>query len=186
MSHTLLDPMNVVIDSRSGNIGPMTGRYTKTLSETRLIYADQSAVNNFLKQDGDILTYEVQEYKVEGSDLFYGTTIIQPGLVGNEYFMTRGHFHKRNDRGEIYYTQSGSGILLLRSRSGEKRVLEMNPGTCSFIPPSWAHRSINTSNDKLVFVWCCNQDSGNDYSDILSLGMGNRILQKDDKPTIVS
>ncbi len=107
-----------------------------------------------------------------------------PGKVGNEYFMTRGHYHERRDRGEIYYTQSGSGVLLLHSRQGDVRTVEMKPGVCAFIPPDWAHRSVNTGDEKLVFVWCCSQDAGHDYAEIASRGMRQLVLEQGGKVTI--
>ena len=123
--------------------------------EFRGIYYDEKSLDALLQEQGDLVTYEVTEYRADGSDLFFGTTTMMPGCVGNEYFMTRGHYHARRDRGEIYYTQSGEGILLLNSRDGQTREVDMKQGVCAFIPPDWAHRSVNTGTAKLVFVWCC-------------------------------
>jgi glucose-6-phosphate isomerase len=104
---------------------------------------------------------------------------MSPGKVGAEYYMTRGHFHQRRDRGEAYYTQSGEGLLLLESRSGETRTVELRPGVCAFIPPDWAHRSINTGAAKLVFVWFCATDAGHDYGEILERGMRKLVIERD-------
>ena len=109
---------------------------------------------------------------------------MEPGRVGDEYFMTRGHFHVRRDRGEVYYTQSGEGLLLLESRSGETRVVEMRPGICAFIPPDWGHRSINTGSSKLVFVWVCNADAGHDYGQIMEKGMRSVVVARSGKPAV--
>ena len=97
-----------------------------------------------IAERGDLTVYEVIDYRKEESDLAFGTTIMSPGKVGDEFFLTRGHFHVRRECGEAYYTQSGTGVLLLESRDGEMRTVEMKPGVCAFIPPDWAHRSINT------------------------------------------
>ena len=106
---------------------------------------------------------------------------MEPGNIAGEYYMTRGHFHARRDMGEVYYTQSGQGILLLDSRDGQQPVtVEMKPGVCAFIPPDWAHRSINTGSDKLIFVWVCNPAAGHDYADILTKGMRKRVMQSSD------
>lgn len=86
---------------------------------------------------------------------------MEPGNIAGEYYMTRGHFHARRDMGEVYYTQSGQGILLLDSRDGQQSVtVEMKPGVCAFIPPDWAHRSINTGSDQLIFVWYATRRPG--------------------------
>ena len=173
-------PEGVTIDPLTGHISPSTGKYTKRLSEFRGIYSDEKALDALLKEQGDLVTYEVVEYRADGSDLFFGTTTMMPGRVGDEYFMTRGHYHARQDRGEIYYTQSGEGILLLHSRDGQTREVDMKPGVCAFIPPDWAHRSVNTGKSRLVFVWCCSQDAGHDYAEIASKGMRKLVVAKED------
>lgn len=47
----------------------------------------------------------------------------------------------------------------------------MKSGVCAFIPPDWAHRTINVGSEKLVFVWVCNTAACHDYGDILKRGM---------------
>lgn len=43
------------------------------------------------------LVYRIQMFRpvAEGvsGGLFWGSTFMEPGLVGDEYFMTKGHFH---------------------------------------------------------------------------------------------
>lgn len=176
-------PIGVGIDPHTGELSPATGRYAKRLGELGQIYHDKEA---FAAASGDRLAYEVIEYRAEGSDIIFGTTVMQPGKVGEEYFMTRGHFHVRRDRGEVYYTQSGEGILLLESRSGEVQSVEMKPGICAFIPPDWAHRSINTGTEKLVFVWVCEADAGHDYGEIMSKGMRSLVVEREGKPAVIA
>ncbi len=171
-------PQGVAIDSRTGIVSPSTTVYEKRLSEFRGVYSDTAALDALIASKGDLVTYTVSERKDPGTDIFFGTTVMQPGRVGEEYFMTRGHFHARRDRGEIYYTQSGEGLLLLQSRDGEIRTVEMKPGVCASIPPDWGHRSINTGTEPLVFVWCCNQDAGHDYAEIATRGMRQLVVQR--------
>jgi glucose-6-phosphate isomerase, archaeal len=172
-------PEGVEINSATGEISPCTGTYEKRLSELRGLYQDDAALEALIGAQGDIVTYVVREYRVDGSDLFFGTTTMAPGLVGTEYLMTRGHYHARRDMGEIYTTQSGQGILLLHSRTGEARSVVMKPGVCAFIPPDWAHRSVNTGNTPLVFTWCCNQLAGHDYAEIATKGMRQMVVRDD-------
>jgi glucose-6-phosphate isomerase len=181
-----MKPETIVIDSFSGAATPHTAAYEKRLSEFRGIYQDQRAFDTLLAEKGDVLTYKVVECRREGTDLFFGTTTMYPGTVGDEYFMTRGHFHARRDCGEIYYTQSGEGLLLLQSREGETRTLTMKPGTCAAIPADWAHRTVNTGDTPLVFVWCCSKEAGHDYGAILTRGMGQRVVRKNGAPVCLS
>ncbi|MGV1757407.1 glucose-6-phosphate isomerase family protein [Rhizobium sp. A22-96] len=181
----MLLPEAVLIDGQTGSVSPETGRYTKRLSELRQIFQDRPALETIVSEHNDPVVYEVVEYKKEGSDLFFGTTTMEPGTVGEEFFMTRGHFHKRRDMGEVYYTQSGHGVLLLESRDGQSEIVRMDPGVCAFIPPDWAHRSINTGVEKLIFVWVCNVEAGNDYGDILERGMRKLVIRRNGREEII-
>lgn len=181
----MLFPEGVAIDGATGAVTPSTGRYVKKLSALRDLFAQPALVDAYIAEHGDVDAYEVNEYRPEGSDLCFGTTVMAPGKIGGEYFLTRGHFHERRDRGEAYYTQSGQGLLLLHSRGGESRAVEMKPGVCAFIPPDWAHRSINTGDTPLVFVWMCSIDAGHDYGEIASKGMRQLAVERDGKPTVV-
>jgi len=173
-------PIGVFIDSKTGAVDPATGGYSKRLNEVRGIYQDQKSVDAILVARGDIVVYDVLEFIQPGADICFGTTTMHPGRVGEEFFMTRGHFHKRRDRGEVYYTQSGKGLLLLESREGETLTGDMKTGSCSFIPPDWAHRSINTGDVPLVFGWVCNPDAGHDYGEILARGMRRLVVSQGD------
>jgi glucose-6-phosphate isomerase len=171
----MLLPAGVRIDGNSGAVAPSTGSYTKKLRDLTGLYRDKSAFQA-LVQGGDPVAYEVIDYRWKDSDLAFGTTIMAPGKVGDEYFMTRGHFHERRECGETYYTQS---------RDGETRTVEMKPGICAFIPPDWAHRSINTGAGKLVFVWHCATDAGHEYGEILEKGMRKLVVERNGRPAVV-
>jgi glucose-6-phosphate isomerase, archaeal len=182
----MLFPEGVAIDGATGAITPATGKYVKKLSALRDLYAAPKLVDAFIVYHGDVDAYEVTEYRRDGSDICFGTTIMAPGKIGDEYFFTRGHYHAKPDCGEAYYTQSGEGLLLLHSRSGEARAVEMRPGVCAFIPPEWAHRSVNTGATPLVFVWVCASDAGHDYSEIAMRGMRQRAVERNGRPALVA
>jgi glucose-6-phosphate isomerase len=161
----MLFPEGVAIDGRSGAVTPETGRYVKRLSELKGIYQDKAAFERTIAEAGDPIAYEVIDYRKKESDLAFGTTIMFPG--------------------KAYYTQSGEGLLLLESRTGETRTVEMRPGICAFIPPDWAHRSINTGKEKLVFVWFCATDAGHDYGEILTRGMRKIAVERDGRCAVI-
>jgi len=172
----MLYPEGVAIDGVTGEVSPSTSRYTKRLSDLRGFFRDGKAQEALIAAEDDPIVYEVIDYRKEESDLAFGTTIMWPGKVADEFYLTRGHYHVRRECGEAYYTQSGSGLLLLESRDGETRTVEMKPGVCAFIPPDWAHRSINTGADKLVFTWFCATDAGHEYGEIARRGMRTLVL----------
>jgi glucose-6-phosphate isomerase len=181
----MLLPQGVTIDATDGSVTPQTGRYLKRLSELAGVFHDTAALRASVAALSDPLVYEVIEYRKEGSDLFFGTTAMEPGKVVDEFYMTRGHFHRRRDMSEVYYTQSGEGILLLQSRDGRIETVDMKPNVCAFIPPDWAHRSVNTGSAKLVFVWSCNVEAGQDYADIARHGMRKLVVERDGGPALV-
>lgn len=171
----MIEPCAIAIDPLSGRMSAETGRYRKDLAALRPLFADQAACDDLIRQ-GEVPVYEVAEFREDGSDLIFGTTTIQPGQVGGEFFMTRGHFHRCADLGEIYSTTAGEGLLLLRTRDFQTRTVQMRPGSCAFIPPGWAHRSVNTGPVPLVFFWCCDPATGTDYGGIAEHGMGLRVF----------
>lgn len=174
----MIEPVAIQINPETGRMSDETGRYRKDLASLRHLFSDQIACDAMLASGTEVPVYEVVEYRQAGSDLIFGTTTIEPGQVGGEYFMTRGHFHQRNDLGEVYNTTSGDGLLLLRSRDFQTRTLIMRPDSSAFIPPGWAHRSVNVGKVPLVFFWCCDPATGTDYGDIAEHGMGLRAFDE--------
>lgn len=138
----------------------------------------------------DKILYDVDAYLPvsEGTTggLFFGITRIQPGKVGNEYFMTRGHFHAQSDRGEFYWGIKGKGALILMTRDRESRVEEMYPGSLHYIPAHTAHRVANTGNELLSFGACWPADAGHDYNEIAVNGFSAALLDVNGKPELIS
>lgn len=180
-----LFPTQVSMNASDGAVSPATGHYAKHLSELGGIYADNDAWLRAVRDRNDPLIYEVIEFKKNGSDLFFGTTTMQPGKVGEEYYMTRGHFHEDRTKSEVYCTLSGKGLLLLENRQGQCETVEMLEGTCAFIPPDWAHRSINCGTEPLVFSWFCSVFAGHDYAQIMKQGMRKLVVERDGKREII-
>ena len=113
-----------------------TKRY---LSQMKNMYQDQEAVEEILKHE-DPLIYEFYE-------LGFGTTMIHPGKIGNEYYMTKGHFHQIVDTAEVYYTLKGEGYMMLENLDGDWRVERMEKGKALYVPRGYAHRTINTGDE---------------------------------------
>src|ERR1700761_17533 len=91
----------------------------KRLGELPGLFEDEAA---WRAMDPQTEVYRVRFWKPvsDGTNggLFWGATILQPGKVGNEYFMTHGHFHALRNRAEYYATVSGEGMLLLMAEDG--------------------------------------------------------------------
>ena len=86
----------------------------------------------------DTLLYEVTCHLPveEGTPggLYFGITRIYPGKVGDEYFMTKGHFHANMNRGEYYWGVEGEGRLIMMDQNRRVWSERMFPGSLHYIP----------------------------------------------------
>ena len=173
------NPTSHSIDPLSGELTGATRHYSKKLSDMVGLYEDEVKFSQAVKQDGDSIIYRVSDVRPNAlhGDLIFGTTFMQPGRIGDEFFMTRGHIHAKANRPETYYGESGEGLMLLESPEGLTRVLEVLPRQMIYVPPFWIHRSVNIGSVPLVMSFCYPSDSGQDYSIIeRSGGMASRIV----------
>jgi glucose-6-phosphate isomerase len=166
---------------------PQAKSIKRLLSDMKGMYHDDKKFNEILKK-GDLLVYEFYNMGLpeEPSELAYGTTILYSGKVGDEYYMTKGHFHNIIETAEIYYCIKGHGFLLMENPEGESEVQEMKPGVSVYVPPRFAHRSINISkNESLISFFAFRADAGHDYKTIESKGFRKIIVEKKGKPEII-
>lgn len=129
--------------------------------------------------------YELDQIPETAGDFKFGTSIVYPGKVGDEYFMTKGHFHTLLDTGEVYYCLSGQGAMLMETPEGEVSLIEMKPGVAVYVPPRWAHRSINTGKERLVTFFVFRADAGHDYGTIEQKGYRKLVVERDGKPVMI-
>lgn len=113
-------------------------------------------------------------------DALVATTVLQPGDVHGEFFMTRGHFHVNPLRGETCLTLSGEGLLVLTDRDGAWMTLPMTVGSIQHIDAKWAHRVVNIGTEPLVFLVTWMSDCGHDYESIENQGFPVRIMRSED------
>jgi glucose-6-phosphate isomerase len=179
-------PCAVSVPADTGVIAQATAHYQKRLSDLRGFFLDAADLERRIREENDPLCYEnyaFNQSQAEG-DIFFGTTIIYPGKVGSEYHLTRGHYHSKRDHAETYQALSGSGLVLFEQEDGTSCSAELTPGKVTYVPPYWAHRSINTGDVPLVFLWTCPVEAGHDYSALGSRGMRQVVVERDGVPTI--
>ncbi len=166
--------------ARPGAMEGATGRYEKRFSDLRGLFLDEDALERRIR-DGDAIAYAVEDYKPSdsGGDLIFGVSTLEPGRVGREFLMTRGHIHARSDRPEIYYCQAGEGLMLMELADGTIEIAAMRPQSIVYVAPHWIHRSVNVGSEPLVTVFCYPADAGQDY-DIIARAGGMRVLVVDD------
>ncbi|MDI4645137.1 M81 family metallopeptidase [Cohnella hashimotonis] len=136
----------------------------RRLSQLRHLYGDPVAVDQILARE-DPVVYEVYEmpYPYRETDLLINITVLYPGRVGGEPYMTKGHFHAEPDTAEAVIGLEGDGEMLLQRRDGELRKVPVSEGTISYAGGGWAHRVVNTGSRPLVFFAVSGANIVHDY-----------------------
>jgi glucose-6-phosphate isomerase len=160
------------VDLSTGRMSNATRHYQKQFRDLSGLYADEAAYAAMLPGMAEEVVYEVWEHRVSESpgDLVFGTSVMRPGRVGDEFFVTRGHQHKLADRSEVYHCVAGTGVVLLENPAGEVRALALAPQRIVYVPPHWIHRSVNTGSETLITVFCYAADAGQDYGVVETAG----------------
>ena len=159
---------------------------TKKLGELKGIFADEAS---FASMDPATVVYQVRWWAPvpagEEGGLFWGVTTLQPGRVGEEYFLTHGHFHANRTRAEYYATAAGKGLLLRMDDNRKTWGEEMSPGTLHAISGQHAHRVVNVGPEPLIFWACWGSDAGYDYRTIHERGFGARVLERNGQAVMI-
>jgi glucose-6-phosphate isomerase len=163
-------PFTRLIDLSTGIVAPGARVVRRSLTDMRGAYQQDAA--------GDDLVYEVHniDAPATSSEILTSTTILYPGRVGDEFYMTKGHFHEVRDRAEIYIGLSGTGLLLSATEDGRHDVQPIVPGSMTYVPGGWAHRSVNTGTEPLVFFAAYVGDAGHDYEAIERRGFPVAVM----------
>lgn len=160
-----------------------TKRY---LSQMQGMYFDSNAVKEILEKE-DPLIYEFYELGCpeRPGDLAFGTTILYPGMVGDEYYMTKGHFHTRLETSEVYYTLSGEGYMVMENPEGSTMEIALKKNESVYVPRRYAHRTVNTGSEPLILFFVFDADAGHNYGTIETKGYHKMVVSRDGKPTVV-
>lgn len=185
-SKDLLMSQAVRFDLANG-LSPDKPSIRRTLSAMAGIFSDRRAFDAAVA-NGDTVVYEFYDVgrPEAASEIAFGTSITYPGKVGDEYFMTRGHFHVVLDTAEVYYCLRGSGYMLMESPEGAWEAQELRPGVAVYIPPRFAHRSVNVSpTQPLVTFFAFRGDAGHDYGTIETKRFRKLVVERNGHPEIV-
>ena len=171
---------------------PETGRSqtaettSRRLSQMKNMFLDTEAAEKILEKE-DPLIYEFYEFGCpeRPGDLAFGTTILYPGKIGNEYYMTKGHFHVILETAEVYYTLKGNGYMVMENPEGDTIEMPLSAGQCVYVPRRYAHRTVNTGTEPLVLFFTFAADAGHDYGTIETKGYHHLVVEQDGKPAII-
>ena len=169
-------------DGLSDRVEPLK----RHLSQVAGIFSDARAARDTLRE-ADPLIYEFHDLgqPEAADDLAFGTSITYPGRIGEEYYMTKGHFHRIQETAEVYYCLSGQGSMLLENPEGDWDCREMSPGRAVYVPGRWAHRSINTGSEPFVTFFCFRADAGHDYKTIADRGFRKLVVHREGRPVVI-
>lgn len=180
-----VNPFSIYFDLKNG-MSDEKKSTTRNLSNMKGMFADDKALEEMVSKE-DSMIYEFYELKVPetSGDLLFGTSIVYPGKVGNEYFMTKGHFHTILDTAEVYYCLSGEGYMLMENPEGDWDAQYMTPGKAVYVPTRYAHRSINVGTTPLITFFVFRSDAGHDYGTIETKGYRKLIVETNGKAEII-
>ncbi|MGD0916267.1 MAG: glucose-6-phosphate isomerase family protein [Thermodesulfobacteriota bacterium] len=182
----LMRPFSLNLNFKTGELTPSDRTNTRKLSDMRGMFLDpESEIRILEREDPIIYSFSEKILPEENGHLQLATTTIQPGKIGEEYFMTKGHYHRRPDTSEVYLGMEGKGCLLMQTVDGDFDSIEIRKGVVAYIPPYWGHRMVNTGKTPFVFFAVYPGDAGHNYGDIERTGFIKILVERDQKPVLI-
>lgn len=178
--------LSAKIDSVKNLLEPFTNHRVVKLSSLTDYFSEPAEADKLLKERGDVIVYEYYErtFGESGGHVNFGLTVMYPGKVGREYFMTRGHFHEK-EAAEVYVGLRGEGYILMQTRDGKVEANVLGPETVVYVPPGYGHRTVNTGEEKLVFFFAYPSDAGHDYEVVREKGFAKLVVEENGRPKLV-
>ncbi len=191
MSHAALlesaAALSSLMDMSKGNLAICSESRRVRLSDMVHVFADEDARAS-AQESGDSVVYEM--YLNDPVDqpretaLQYSTTVVHRGVVGSEYYMTRGHAHTGPALPEICLTVSGEGMMVLQTDDHQVQGLAMAPGTVLYTPAATAHRAVNVGDESLVTFSVRQVASGVDYRPVEMSGFRRIVTATPNGPDL--
>jgi glucose-6-phosphate isomerase, archaeal len=177
---TVMDPFSIELDLEQGLMRDARNHIIRRASDMKGYYVDKGALEELIVLGNDPVHYEVFEIPVPEAcgHLMYCISMLHSGKVNEEYFMTKGHYHRKVDTAEIYLCLRGKGYMLMKTSEGLCKAELMSRGKMVYVPPCWAHRSINTGREPLVSFCVYPAEAGHNYGGIAQEGFPKRIFER--------
>lgn len=156
----------------------------RSLSQLSGCFSDQRAYQALLVE-GDPFVYAVTNVELASGEgqLHYGLGVLQPGKVGWEYFMTRGHLHAWRPAAEVYICLKGQGMMVLEDETGgNAHVLPFSANNVVYVPGYTAHRTVNTGSEPLVYWGVLSSQAGHDYEAVQKRNFSQAVIELDGQP----
>jgi glucose-6-phosphate isomerase len=99
----VMRPFSIYLNFKAGELVPSDRINIRKLSDMRGMFLDPKAEIRILKKEDPVVYSSCERILPEEiGHLQLATTTILPGKIGEEYFMTKGHYHKRLNTSEVY------------------------------------------------------------------------------------
>ena len=176
----LFDPFGTDLDLIEGVMKEPDVRIERRASDMRGYYQNEEALEDIIRRGDDPVHYEVFEKDIPEryGQLRFSISKLQPGTVGEECFMTKGHYHSVAETAEIYLCLRGEGCMVMKTVDGRTLAESMKPGRLVYVPPYWAHRSVNTGGEPLISLCIYPAEAGHNYGDIEKQGFPQRVYRR--------
>ena len=182
----MMRPFSTDIDLLDGTMAAPERLVVRRASEMRGYYADGAALEQLIREHADPVHYEVFDKTIPETQghLLVCISKLQPGRVGEECFMTKGHYHSARGTAEVYLCLRGHGYMLMKTADGDCVAEPMERNRMVYVPPHWAHRSINAGDEPLVSFCVYPGEAGHNYGDIQTEGFPKRVFLRSGKVAI--
>ncbi|MFW6007137.1 MAG: glucose-6-phosphate isomerase family protein [Halanaerobiales bacterium] len=179
MKKEFFEPINSFFNFSTLELEPSGNLIIRNLSDMFEMYQDSEKAKEIL-DDKDPVIYRFYNVKIpeEANHLRHCISMVFPGKIGKEYYMTKGHFHEIENTAEVYLTLRGKGMMVMQTPDNETDIKEMKRGVITYVPPYWAHRCVNTGNQPLVFFAIYRGDAGHNYGIIEEKGMKKLVMEE--------
>jgi glucose-6-phosphate isomerase len=141
----------------------------RRLLDLKGVFADEDAFQQAVATGDNPLIYTVASVTpADGpGQLHYGIGKIMPGRIGDEYYMTKGHYHSWRPAAEFYIGLTGEGMMLLEDEAtGASQAVPLIPNHVVYVPGYTAHRTMNTGDIPLTYLGVYPAEAGHDYGAI--------------------
>lgn len=166
------------------NDKPVTERY---LSDLKGLFADEVCFEQTLGTENPIL-YRVSTWEVADGDgdMICGFGTLYPGKIGDEYYLTKGHYHEWREAAEVYIGLGGNGYMLLEHETnGETQLLPLKANHIVYVPGYTAHRTINVSDEPLTYIGIYSPRAGHDYGALAEKNFKQVLVERNGEPTLL-
>jgi glucose-6-phosphate isomerase len=182
----MLDKVASCLDLERGIISdcPQTSRYLTDLAGT---FHDVRAYEAALAHSNPLIyTVSSWESATGEGQLHYGLGTLMPGKIGDEYYVTKGHYHAWRTAAEVYIGLRGSGCMLLEDeQTGESRLEPLGANQVVYVPGHTAHRTINTGAEPLIYIGVYPSAAGHDYGAIAQRNFRMIVVERDGRPVLL-